>query len=62
MNKWQKVFLTISIFECVHYAFSVLFHVHFFIDWLSFHNHIEFIYAFIVGLSGFINILLFHKN
>lgn len=62
MKTWQKITLCISIFVCIHYALSILFHIHFINDWLYFHNKIEFLSAFIVGISGFLNILLFHHD
>lgn len=62
MKKYQKLVLAVSIFICLQYAFSVLFHLHVFIDLLSYSPWMESLYAFIAGLCGFLNILLYRKD
>ena len=62
MKKYQKLVLALSIFICLQYAFSVLFHLHTFTDILSYSPWIESLYAFRAGLCGFLNILLFRRE
>lgn len=62
MSKLQKIALCISVFVMIHYALHILLGFDFLYTQFYHHSWMEKLYAFIAGLSGFINLLLFEKK
>lgn len=62
MNKIQKAALILSIFFCIQYALYILLDFNLINSVFQQHIWVEKLYAFCVGISGFINILLFKKE
>lgn len=59
MLKVRKIFLILSIIFCLLYAINILLGFTFFFSYLHTHTIIEKIFAFLIGISAFMNILLY---
>ena len=62
MNKLQKVCLAISIVFCINYALDLLLGFHMISNLIANGRWIEKLFAFLFGICGFVNILLFKKD
>lgn len=62
MNKLQKICLALSILFCINYALSLLLGFHMITNIIANGGWVEKLFAFLFGVCGFVNILLFKKE
>lgn len=55
----RKILFLISIIFGILYAIDILFHFTFFFSYLHTHSLLEHIFAFLIGMSSFINMFLY---
>lgn len=62
MNKLQKIAMCFTIFFCLNYALDILLNFHVIMRLLTQYPWLEKLYAFLTGICGFLDILVFQKD
>lgn len=62
MEKTKKIGLFLSVFFCINYSIYILFDFTMITSFIQQHSWLENLYAFSIGVCGFINILSLQKD